>query len=100
MKNHLKEHYVYIATNKNNKVLYTGHANDLKRRIYEHKIKFYPKSFTAKYNVNKLVYYEVCYDPLSMINREKQIKNLVRRKKIELINKDNPKWRDLSEDWE
>lgn len=96
----LKEYYVYIATNKTNKVLYTGHANNLQKRIYEHKTKFYPKSFTARYNVNKLVYYEIYFDPLSMINREKQIKNLLRRKKIKLIEKENPEWKDLSEGWE
>lgn len=100
MKNNLKEYYVYIMTNRTNRVLYTGHANDLKNRVWEHKTKFYPKSFTARYKINKLVYFEVCSDPLTMITREKQIKNLVRRKKIELIEKDNPKWKDLSEDWE
>ncbi len=100
MKNYLKEYYVYIMTNKTNRVLYTGHANDLARRVYEHKHKIFPKSFTARYKVNKLVYFEVCSDPLSMINREKQIKSLVRRKKIALIRKENPNWKDLSEDWE
>lgn len=99
MNNQLKEYYVYIMTNKTNRVLYTGHANDLMRRIWEHKTKYYPKSFTARYHINKLVYYEVCYDSISMITREKQIKNLVRRKKIALIEKDNPNWNDLAKDW-
>ena len=80
--------------------LYAGVTNNLKRRVWEHKNKVYPNNFTARYNVDKLVYYEVCGDAISMINREKQIKNLVRRKKIELIEKDNPGWQDLSLEWE
>lgn len=88
--------YVYINTNKSNRVLYTGVTNNLLNRIFQHKIKECKNSFTAKYNVNKLVYWEVCYDINSAITREKQIKNLVRRKKIEMINKFNPEWKDLS----
>jgi putative endonuclease len=96
----LHEYYVYIMTNRTNTVLYTGCTNDLTNRVYQHKTKYNPNSFTARYNVNKLVYYEVVDDPWSMIVREKQIKNLVRRKKIQLINKENPSWKDLSEGWE
>lgn len=99
MPKRLQEYYVYIMTNKGNTALYAGHANDLSKRVWEHKVKYYPKSFTTRYKINKLVYYEVCYDPVSMITREKQIKNLVRRKKIALIEKDNPKWEDLAKDW-
>lgn len=86
-------------TNKGNITLYTGHANDLNKRVWEHKTKYYPKSFTARYNINKLIYYEICNDAVSMITREKQIKNLVRRKKIALIEKANPKWEDLAKNW-
>lgn len=95
----MKDYFVYITTNKKDGVLYTGNTNNLQRRVWEHKNKVYPNSFTARYNVDKLVYYEVCGDVFSMIDREKQIKNLVRRKKIELIEKDNPTWKDLSEEW-
>jgi putative endonuclease len=75
-------------TNKNNKVLYTGVTNDLKRRVYEHKEKFVP-GFTRKYNVSKLVYYEVFDDLENAILREKQIKAGPRQKKIDLVNSIN-----------
>ena len=88
--------YVYINTNKSNKVLYAGVTNNLLNRIFQHKIKENKNSFTAKYNVNKLVYYEIYNDINWAITREKQIKNLVRRKKIEMIDKFNPGWKDLS----
>jgi putative endonuclease len=84
-------------TNKNNKVLYTGITNDLKRRVYEHKEKFVA-GFTKKYNVSKLVYYEVFEDPENAILREKQIKAGSRQKKIDLINGMNKEWRDLYEE--
>jgi len=92
-----KQYYVYIMTNKNNKVLYTGITNDLKRRVYEHKEKFVA-GFTKKYNVSKLVYYEVFEDPENAILREKQIKAGSRQKKIDLINGMNKEWRDLYEE--
>ncbi len=84
-------------TNKTNTVLYTGVTNDLKRRIYEHKEKL-AKGFTTKYNVTKLVYYEVFDDIESAILREKQIKSGSRQRKIELINSMNKEWRDLQEE--
>jgi putative endonuclease len=84
----------YITTNKSNKVLYTGITNDLKNRIYQHKQKV-KSGFTKKYNVNKLVYYEVYQDAYNAIQREKQIKAGSRKKKIELINNLNNDWRDL-----
>lgn len=87
-------YYIYILTNKNNTVLYTGVTNDLVRRVYEHKNKL-AKGFTERYNIDKLVYYEVASNPQSAIEREKQIKGMVRRKKIELINATNPEWKDL-----
>ncbi len=83
-------------TNKMNRVLYTGVTNDLKRRIYEHKNKLV-EGFTKKYNVGKLVYYEVCEDIESAILREKQIKGGARQKKIDLVNSINKEWHDLYE---
>ena len=89
-----KQYYVYIMTNKNNTVIYTGITNNLKRRVYEHKEKII-RSFTSRYNVNKLVYYEVFEDSYNAISREKQIKSGSRRKKIDLVNNFNPQWKDL-----
>ena len=89
-----KQYYVYIMTNKRNTVIYTGVTNDLIRRVYEHKEEMV-KGFTKKYNITKLVYYEVFSDIEDAIQREKQIKGYLRRKKIVLIEKINPEWRDL-----
>lgn len=91
-----KIYCIYIATNKNNTVLYTGVTSDLIKRMYEHKNKLC-KGFTEKYNVNKLVYCETCEDALSAIAREKQIKGGSRAKKVALINKFNATWKDLYE---
>jgi putative endonuclease len=90
----VKQMSVYILTNKLNTVVYTGVTSNLKRRVYEHKKKIKSK-FTARYNVNKLVYYEVFSDSYNAIAREKQIKAGSRQKKIDLINAANPKWIDL-----
>lgn len=90
-----KQYYVYIITNKTNRVLYTGVTNDLKRRVYEHKRKLV-KGFTSKYNVSKLVYYDVCEDIENAILREKQIKGWLRKKKVALIESMNREWSDLS----
>ena len=87
-------YYVYIITNKSKTVLYTGVTNNIERRMYEHKNKQI-KGFTKRYNVNQLVYYESYSDVNYAISREKQIKNLLRRKKEELINSMNPNWDDL-----
>ena len=84
-------------TNKNNSVLYTGITNDLKRRVYEHKEKFVA-GFTTKYNVSKLVYYEIFEDPENAILREKKIKAGSRQKKIDLVNGMNKGWDDLYEE--
>ncbi|NLK73324.1 MAG: GIY-YIG nuclease family protein [Clostridiales bacterium] len=92
-----KYYYVYILTNINNTVLYTGVTNDLKRRVYEHKKKLI-EGFTKKYNINKLVYYEYGEDILQVIQREKQIKKGSRQKKIDLINSFNKEWKDLYDD--
>jgi len=89
-----KQYYVYIVTNKTNRVLYTGVTNDLKRRVYEHKAKLV-EGFTKKYNVDKLIYYEASMEVESAILREKQIKGGSRGKKIRLVETINPKWKDL-----
>ena len=89
-----KQYYLYIMTNKLNHVLYTGVTNNLKKRIYEHKSKLI-EGFTKKYNVDKLVYYEVFDDIYNAITREKQIKGGSRQKKIDLITSINPGWKDL-----
>ncbi len=91
-----RQYYVYILTNRHNTVLYTGVTGDLARRLNEHRIKPV-KSFTARYNVDKLVYYEVADEPTAAIMREKQIKAGSRRKKIDLVNSMNPEWRDLAD---
>ena len=89
-----KQYYVYIMTNKHDTVLYTGVTNDLWRRVSEHKAKL-QGGFTSRYNVNKLVYYEVFNDIEEAIAREKQIKAGARQKKIELVAEMNPGWNDL-----
>jgi putative endonuclease len=89
-----KYFYVYIITNSRNTVLYTGVTGNLVERIYHHKNKSV-SSFSSKYNVEKLVYYEVFEDANSAILREKQIKVGKRKKKIEMVNKFNPNWNDL-----
>ena len=92
-----RQYYIYIMTNKRNTVLYTGVTNDLKRRVYEHREKL-AEGFTKKYNITKLVYYEVFNDIEHAILREKQIKGGSRRKKIELIRSMNKEWWDLYEE--
>ncbi len=88
------EYSVYIMTNLKNSVLYVGVTNNLLRRVYQHKSKKIA-SFTKKYNLIKLVYYEVGEEILEMIEREKQIKNWSRKRKVELIEEVNSEWRDL-----
>ncbi len=90
-----RTYYVYLLTNWNNKVMYVGVTNNLKRRIYEHKKKLV-KGFTEKYNLNKLVYFEETQDVTSAIAREKEIKKWRREKKNQLVNRMNPNWKDLS----
>ena len=87
--------FVYIITNKNNTVLYTGVTSELRARIFEHKSKFYPNSFTAKYNCEKIVWYERLDYIEEAIEREKQIKGGSRKAKEKLINAINPDWKDL-----
>ena len=89
-----RQSYVYILTNKNNRVLYTGVTNDLLKRIYEHKEKSVA-AFSSKYNLTKLVHYEISDSIEVAIAREKQIKGWLRAKKIVLIQNNNPEWIDL-----
>ena len=90
----MKTYYVYLITNINNSVLYTGVTNDIERRAIEHKLGF-GSTFTKKYNVWKLVYFEECHDIKNAIEREKQIKGWTRIKKNKLIESINPDWNDL-----
>ena len=89
---------VYIMTNIRHTVLYTGVTSDIASRVWQHKNKFYPNSFTAKYNCNKLVYY--CFYPRieEAIAAEKSIQAGNRKNKIKLINELNPGWIDLYDD--
>jgi putative endonuclease len=89
-----KQYYVYIMTNVNNNVLYAGVTNNLRKRVYEHKQKLI-KGFTRKYNVTKLVYYEIFEDIENAILREKQIRGGSRKKKMDMVNMTNREWRDL-----
>lgn len=88
-------YYVYILTNQSNSVLYIGVTNHLERRMLEHSSN--ETSFTAKYRVHRLVYYETYSEILDAIQREKQLKAGNRQNKVELINSMNPEWRDLLE---
>lgn len=89
-----KAYYVYILANTKNGILYIGVTGDLIRRIHEHKSKI-TGGFTAKYNLNLLVYFETCENAETAITREKQLKSWKRDWKIKLIEKENPDWRDL-----
>ncbi len=89
-----KQFYVYIMTNKNNTVLYTGVTSDFNKRVYEHKNKLL-EGFTKRYNIDKLVFYEVYDDINNAIAREKQMKSGTRAKKIKLIEEMNSEWKDL-----
>ena len=93
----MKEYYVYIMSNKRN-TLYIGVTNNLEQRVYQHKNKLI-EGFTKKYNITQLVYFESGDDVTAAIEREKQIKGLLRNKKVELIKTLNPQWKDLSENW-
>ena len=86
---------IYIMTNKHNTTLYVGVTADLHSRITDHREKIFPKSFTAKYNLDKIVYYELFHSIEEAIDREKQIKAGSRKKKEALINVLNPEWKDL-----
>ena len=89
------KYYVYILTNKHHTVLYTGVTRDLVRRVYEHKNHLDRNSFTARYKVEKLVYFEETSDVKAALEREKQIKSWSRDRKTSLIFESNPYWEDL-----
>lgn len=89
-----KQYYVYILTNPQGNVLYTGVTNNLIKRIWEHKQKLV-SSFTSRYNLNKLVYFEIFEDINEAITREKQLKGGSREKKLQLIERSNPLFDDL-----
>ncbi len=93
----MTQSYVYIITNKYNNVLYIGVTTDLVKRIYEHKNKVVD-GFSKKYNLDKLVYYEIIDDISSAIEREKFLKGKTRKYKLDLINKFNINWNDLYQD--
>jgi putative endonuclease len=89
-----KQYYVYFLTNHSNKVIYIGVTNDLKRRVFEHKNKLV-EGFTKRYNLVKLIYYEIFDDIENAILREKQLKGGSRQKKLDLINSFNCSWSEL-----
>ena len=92
-------HYVYILSNWDDSVLYIGVTSNLTRRLYEHR-NHLADGFTKKYNIHKLVYFEETSDVYSAISREKQLKGWSRKKKIDLISKMNPEWKELSASWD
>ena len=91
----MKAYYVYILASKRNGTLYIGITGNLERRVYEHQQNII-KGFTEKYNVHHLVYYETTSDVQAALQREKQLKKWNRQWKLELIEKENPEWKDLS----
>ena len=93
----MKQYYVYILSSPSG-TLYTGITNDLKRRVYQHKHKLI-EGFTTKYDVTRLVHYEMTDNVQAAIAREKEIKGWRRSKKIALIKSSNPTWQDLSDGW-
>ena len=93
-----KTYYTYILASEKNGTLYVGVTSDLEKRIVEHKTKTF-KGFTEKYDVNMLVYCDISNDVHEAIAREKQLKKWNRKWKLDLIEKSNPEWKDLSEDW-
>jgi putative endonuclease len=93
----MKGGFVYIITNAHHTVLYVGVTSNLFNRTIQHRDKIFPKSFSARYNLSKLVYYEIFDSIVDAIAREKQLKGGSRKKKESLINKFNPEWKDLFE---
>jgi putative endonuclease len=93
----MKQFYIYILSS-HTKTLYIGVTNNLQKRVYEHKNKLVP-GFTKKYNITKLAYYEITNNSISAINREKKLKGWLRKKKIDLIQLNNPEWKDLSDEF-
>ena len=94
----IHQYYLYIITNKKNGTLYIGVTNDLERRMFEHKNKLV-EGFSSKYDLNKLMYFETYQYVNDAIKREKNMKKWKRQWKINLIEKENSNWDDLSKDW-
>jgi putative endonuclease len=94
----MREYFVYMLANKYHNVLYIGFTNNIRRRVYEHKLKLVD-GFTSKYNCNILVWYELFTDVNLAIAREKQLKTWERSWKNNLIGKHNPDWHDLAANW-
>lgn len=94
-----KQYFVYMMASFR-QVLYIGVTNNLQRRVYQHKQKTDAESFTARYNVNRLVFFEAYGEIQDALAREKQLKSWRREKKVALLTEHNPNWRDLSLDWE
>ena len=90
-----RNYYVYIMASHKNGAIYSGMTNDLIRRVQEHKDKQNPKSHTAKYNITRLVYFEIFNRAEDAIAREKFVKKLTRARRVKLIEKDNPDWIEL-----
>ena len=93
----MRQYYVYIMASQS-RVLYVGMTNDLVRRVHQHKTHT-PGAFTARYQVDKLVYFEAGSNVHAVIAREKQLKGLTRRRKVKLIEQNNPAWTDLTLGW-
>ena len=93
----MKQYYVYIVASKS-RTLYTGITDDLVQRVFEHKNKLI-EGFTKKYNITNLVYYDVTDDVQAAIQREKQAKGWLQKKKVAPIGAINPEWKDLSDGW-
>lgn len=91
--------YVYIMSNKHQGVIYVGVTDNLIERVKEHKLKVYPNSFTARYNCDKLIYFEELDNGLNATTREKQLKKWKREWKVNLIEEMNPTWMDISLNW-
>ena len=96
---HFRQYYVYILASQKNGTVYIGVTNNIERRITDHKNKLNPNCFTAKYNVNKLVYFETFQYIDDAIYREKKLKKWNRQWKIKLIEEENKDWNDLSIKW-
>jgi len=94
----MKQYHVYIMTNRRGGRLYTGVTGEIERRVFQHKYKE-TTGFTARYNLDKLVFAEAADTPLAAIQREKQIKGWLRSRKVALIESENPEWEDLAKDW-
>jgi len=94
----VRVYYVYIMAS-HRRVLYIGVTSKLEHRVWQHKHEVFPDGFSAHYRIHKLVYFETYSDIATAIAREKELKGWLRSRKVALINAENPKWKDLSEDW-